>query len=125
MLSPDEWITPVDNNNFGLWREWLKRELLHKRHYRSDWSKRQITLQTGCEMHEGILSRASVPKGIWWHYKLYHEYNSFLLLPEEHRPQPPSRSWCIGYMSELYGKDILKEWFESLPWRSKPPFILF
>lgn len=108
------------------WRQFLKKELLRKRKYRSDFSGKPLRQR---HMHEGILTRANVPKNISWHIKIYHEYNCFLLLPEEHIPQPPSREWCILRSYELYGKDAVIEWYYSLPWKKlagKPqvPFLL-
>jgi len=121
-LSPAQW---VDKTNYQQWREFLKRELLHKRHYRSDWSGKRLTLSTGCEMHEGIITRAVVPLSVAWHVQIYHEFNCFLLLPEEHRPQPPSREWCVEHAYQLYGKQVVQDWFYGLPWKGKPPFQLY
>lgn len=119
-LSPDTYVLKIDNNTLGIWREYLKRELLFRRRYRSDWSGKLITLQTGCHLHEAILSRAVVPKSVWWHYKLHDERNCLLLLPDEHIPQPPSREWAIEYLYNKYGQDVIKEWYESLPFKSFP-----
>lgn len=124
-LSPENWIVPVTRNNYTQYREWLKRELLFKRHYRSDWSGECLTISSGCELHEGIVPRRVVPLSVSWHVLIYHEINSFLLLPAEHRPQPPSRSWCVGKAYELYGRDAVRNWFyNELKWKSKPPFQL-
>jgi len=105
------------------WRYYLKSELLKKRNYRSDWSGRLLTEETGCDMHEGIVTRGMVHKSIWWSFLIYHEINCFLLLPEEHRIIPPSKEWCIQKAYERYGHDAVKGWYESLPFKVRP-FIL-
>lgn len=119
-LSPPEW---VNKNNFNQWRQFLKKELLHKRHYRSDFSGKALTLSAGCHLHEGIITRARVPLSVSWHVLIYNEINSFLLLPEEHIPQPPPPCWCVLRAYELYGRDAVRQWFyEELQWKNKPPF---
>lgn len=122
MIVPKN-LNPVDNevNNKTIhgWRLFLKQELLKQRHYRSDFSGRLITEGTGCEMHEGIVTRAVVPKGIWWHYMIFHPYNCFLLLPEEHHPAP-SKEWAISKAYALYGREAVREWFYGLPWKVVP-----
>lgn len=126
-LTPDTWyvnekLVTVNNKNFSEWREYLKRELLFRRRYRSDFSGKLITEYTGCHVHEGILPRAVVPKSVWWHYKIFHEFNCFLLLPEEHIPQAPSREWCIQHAYERYGREEVRDWMYGLPWKGEPPF---
>ena len=108
----------VDNNTIYKWRRYLKAELLRQRHFRSDWSGK--SLLAGCHMHEGIITRATVPKSVRWHFLIYHPYNSILLLPEEHSPQPPSREWCIEKAYERYGEVFVKEWFYGLPFKVIP-----
>lgn len=116
-------MKPIDPRNhifddLDAFRAFLKNELLERRHYQSDLSGKW--LYGGCEMHEGILTRANVPRGIWWHYMIFHEFNCFLLLPEEHRPFPPSREWCIEKAYERYGREAVKAWYYSLPFKSFP-----
>lgn len=104
------------------WREALKWELLHRRNFRSDLSGKSL-LPNGClecEMHEGILTRANVPKSIKWSYMIFHEYNCFLLLPAEHRPLPPNREWCILKAYERYSPEKVRAWFYSLPFKVRP-----
>jgi len=126
-LTPDHLIT---NKAIADWRFELKMELLKKRGFRSDYSGKRITENTGCHLHEGILTRANVSRaaknadGESWQYLIFHEVNCFLLLPEEHIPQPPSRDWCIQKSYEMYGRDAVREWFYSLPWKIRPPFKL-
>ncbi len=115
----------LNPNNFNFksdyeWRQYLKSELLKRRGYRSDMSGLPITRSTGCEMHEGILTRANVPKGIRWHRQIYHEYNCFLLFTEEHIPCPPSRQFCIDRSYYLYGREAVRDWFYSLPFKALP-----
>ena len=102
------------------WRQFLKAELLKKRDYKSDFSGKLITRHTGCEMHEGILTRANVPQGISWSRLIHHEYNCFLLLKDEHDPICPSRAWCIARSYGLYGEDTVREWYYSLPFKVFP-----
>lgn len=124
-LNPAEWDTPISNSNFWIWRNYLKGALIYKRHYKSDLSGLPLNLTTGCELHEGIITRAVVPLSVKWHFMIYHEFNSFLLLPHEHRPQPPSRKWCVERAYELYSRDEVRNWYYGyLPWKSKPPFQL-
>ena len=107
----------VTNSKAGLWRIALKLEIAKRRKYLSDFSGKAFI---DCDMHEGILPRVVVPKGIEWSFMIYHEYNCFLLLRAEHSPQPPSREWCIYKAFERYGKDQVCAWFYSLPWKSIP-----
>ncbi len=120
---------PLDPRDFSItnatvseWRKELKWELCHRRNFRSDWSNKSLLSggQLCVEMHEGILTRANVPKGIWWSFMIYCEINCFLLLPEEHRPSPPSRAWCIEKAYQRYGREAVKEWFYSLPFKAFP-----
>jgi hypothetical protein len=114
----------VTNNTLPAWRAVLKQELLKRRQYRSDFSGRLITYESGCEMHEGILSRAAVPKSVDWHWMIMSPYNCFLLLPEEHRPSPPSKEWAISKAYALYGRENVRRWFYGLPWKRGVPFEL-
>lgn len=117
------WPRKITNSSFGPWREFLKRALLVKRGYKSDLSGKSLLTEyfgTNCEMHEGIVTRANVPRSIAWSWMIYHEFNCFLLLPEEHRPQPPSRQWCIQNAYERYGRDAVRKWFYTLPFKVKP-----
>ena len=109
-----EW---VGNHNFYKWRQQLKAELYTKRNGLSDLSG--IPLLT-CHMHEGIISRAVVPKSVRWHFLIYHEFNCYLLNQEEHIPNPPPRSWAINLSYERYGRDAVREWFYGLPWKVVP-----
>lgn len=120
-LNPSDHLW-VSNSSVYEWREYLKKALLEQRHWKSDLSGKSLI--NGCHMHEGIVTRATVPKTIWWHYKIFHPFNSFLLLPGEHMPQPPTRAWCIQRAYELYGRDNVRDWFYSLNWKDKPPFQL-
>ena len=99
------------------WRQFLKKSLLEERKYKSDLSGKYLK---GCHMHEGIISRAVVPKSIKWQYLIFHPYNCFLLLPEEHIPNPPSREWSIEKSFEYYGEESVKNWFYGLPWKVIP-----
>lgn len=120
-LSPENLI---NEKTVADWRFELKRKLLDKRGWRSDFSGKPITEATGCHMHEGIISRAKAPKNLLWHILIFHEINCFLLLPEEHIPKPPSREWCLQKAIEYYGHDVVKEWYYSLPYKGSRPFIL-
>lgn len=117
----NQWILTipehVNNGNFSEWRAELKQRLLIERGYHSDLSGKRLYQ---CHLHEGIVTRATVPRGIWWHFQIYHPFNSFLLLPDEHIPHPPSRAWCIERAYELYGKELVRDWYYNLPWKSIP-----
>lgn len=109
----------VNNGNIRVWREQLKRTLLIERDYRSDWSGVSF-MYAGCHLHEGIITRATVPASISWHYLIFHPYNSVLLLPDEHIPLPPSREWCIRHAYDLYGRDAVLTWYYALPFKAFP-----
>lgn len=117
ILDPAHWNKPITRSNYGEWREILKRHLLHKRHWKSDWSGSYLTT---CHMHEGILTRANVPKSVPFFWMIYHEYNCFLLLDTEHIPEPPSREWCIQNSFERYGKENVCNWYYSIPFKVRP-----
>ena len=123
LLDPDNWLRPVTRDNYWEWRQHLKYELLKKRGYVSDFSGRPIRDWTGCHLHEGILTRANAPKNLPFFYKIFHEVNCLLLLPDEHIPSPPNREWCIEWAYEKYGRDIVRDWFYSIPYK-KVPFEL-
>lgn len=113
---------PLDPSCYGIkdvtaWRKYLKEELLEKRNYKSDFSGKNLS---SCHMHEGILTRANVPRSLKWHILIYHEYNCFLLLEDEHIPQAPSREWCIKKSYELYGRDKVRFWYYHLPFKVFP-----
>jgi hypothetical protein len=111
----------LTNDDLFVWRNHLREKLLQQRRYVSDYSGEYLTR---VEMHEGILTRANVPRNVWWHILIYHPYNSFLLLPDEHRPKCPSRQWCVQKAYERYGREAVRDWFYELPWRGKPHFQL-
>lgn len=117
MIIPEDYPW-VSNQTIYEWRQLLKLELLNERQWRSDFSGKPLKGQ--CDMHEGIISRAVVPKSVEWHFRIFHPYNCFLLLPEEHRYSPPSRAWAISRAFERYGEETIREWFYSLPWKSVP-----
>ncbi len=71
-------------------------------------------------MHEGIISRAVVPKSVTWHWMIFSKYNCFILLPEEHIPSPPNREWAVRKAVEYYGKNAILAWYYSLPWKTVP-----
>lgn len=119
----------VDNSSIFSWRQYLKSELLRQRGYVSDYSGKPITSMTGCHMHEGFVTRANVTKSakgmvdgeyIKWQFLIFHPFNSLLLLPEEHIPSPPSRTWCIQWAYNNYGHDVVVEWYKSLPFTVRP-----
>jgi hypothetical protein len=115
------WRNP-SNERVEEWRETLKNALFLLRGRRSDYSGKYLVrgYEPYVEMHEGILTRANVPKGIEWSWMIYHEMNCLLLLPEEHRPIPPSREWCINWAYELYGRWNVHKWYYSLPFKAFP-----
>jgi len=115
----------INKKTVADWRYELKMGLLEKRGYYSDYSGRPITDVTGCHMHEWLVTRAMIPKGIWWHLLIFHEVNCMLLLPDEHIPQPPSREWGVQWAYKMYGRDVVRDWFyNQLPWKLTPPFEL-
>ena len=115
-LNPNNYSW-VSNKTIYEWRKLLKEGLLKQNQYRSDLSG---TYSLSLQMHEGIVTRACLPKSVKWHYMIYHEFNCFLLTPEEHIPLPPSREWCIQKAFEKYGEEAVREWFYNLPWKVIP-----
>lgn len=108
----------VDNTTIFPWRQYLKAELLRQRSGVSDYSLTH--LKGKVEMHEGIVTRAVVPKNVHWHWMIYHPYNCFLLTPQEHREHGHEREWALKRSYDLYGHENVIEWFESLPWKVRP-----
>ena len=106
------------NDKISEWRLFLKNTLLIKRKYASDLSGKSLE-KFGCHMHEGIIPRAVVPSSIKWSWRIFHEFNVFLLTPDEHIPHPPSRAWCYQNACEKYGKEAVDAWLDSLPFKSK------
>jgi hypothetical protein len=98
------------------WRNWLRTELYEARGGNSDLSG--VILHGGFDMHEGIIPRAVVPRSIEWHYMIYHEINCFMLLRDEHIPQPPTRTECYWLAVARYGYEAVEAWIDSLPWKA-------
>jgi len=117
LLMPTNWHKPINRYNYWEWRDYLKKELLKKRACKSDWSGKYLMT---CHMHEGILTRANVPKNIPFFWMIFSEINCFLLLPEEHIPNPPSREWCIQRSFDRYGEDVVRNWYYSIPFKVRP-----
>lgn len=92
--------------------------LFDQRKGRSDLT--QISLGSGFEMHEGIFTRAHVPRSVRWYHLLFGGPNCFLLTPEEHRPDPPDRVVCYWLSVARYGKQAVDFWVDSLPFKSTP-----
>lgn len=107
-------------NDLWTWRQALKLALFGQRKGRSDLSGKPLTTATGCHMHEGILTRANVPKGIAWSYLIYSPVNCFLLSIDEHIPFPPPRQWAVERAVRRYGYIVVEDWWESLPFKSRP-----
>ena len=107
-----EWVTKA---NYRTWRTELRRTLYLEREGLSDFSGEP--LRGGFDMHEGIVSRAVVPSSVWWHFRILDPVNCFLLLRDEHIPQPPSREWAVERATQLYGRAAVEEWFYGLPWK--------
>lgn len=116
MFEQPAWVT---NKTLDDWRVVLKNYLLKERGYRSDLSG-TVLFKTGCHMHEGIISRAVVPLSVSWHFMIHHPYNCFLLLPDEHLPQAPSRGWAVEKAYERYGRENVRAWYYGLPWKAVP-----
>lgn len=120
LLKPGDFLW-VNNSTIYWWRWLLKIHLLHEREWVSDLSGMPFDPNmANCEMHEGIITRGTLPKSVEWHWRIYHPYNCFLLLPQEHRPNPPSREWAIETSFRYYGEDNVREWFYGLPWKVTP-----
>lgn len=107
----------ITNDDIYEWRTYLRHRLLIQRNNLSDWSGEYLTQ---VHMHEGILTRANVPRNVKWHIHIFHPYNCFLLLPEEHIPCPPSREWCIQKAYDRYGVENVRDWYYSLPFKVYP-----
>ena len=105
------------SENIFKWRAALKYWLWSEREGRSDLSGE--ILNHSCHMHEGILTRGDL-RGVRWQYLIFHPYNCFLLKPEEHIPEPPSREWAVLKSCSRYGEKNVVEWFNNLPFKVKP-----
>jgi len=74
------------------------------------------------DMHEGILSRNDV-RG-WKGTKkllIMSELNCLPLHHVCHMDRPPSREAAWEYQLGFYGRDLLEQWYYSLPWKIGPP----
>lgn len=97
------------------WRRHLRDSLAEIRGYSSDLSG--VYLHGAFDVHEGIIPRAVVNKGVDWHWMIFHEINCFLLLQDEHIPNPPSRTECYWMAVARYTKPIVDAWIVTLPWK--------
>ncbi len=74
------------------------------------------------DLHEGIVSRGDVQG---WSFEkrglIFHEYNSFWLCRDCHQDHKLSREAAWELSCEWYGEELVKEWYESLPWRAGVP----
>lgn len=122
-LNPDKLysLDPADhdltNDDIFLWRNHLRERLLELRQYKSDFSGKPLYQ---VHMHEGIITRANVPKSLSWQILIFHPYNSVLLTPDEHIPNPPSREWCIQWAYRNFGRDAVRNWYYNLPFKKRP-----
>lgn len=120
ILLPEDYEWARGNLSIPEWRALLKRELYRQREYKSDLSSLPIQSIHHCHLHEGIITRASIPFSVEWQWRIFASPNCFLLLPSEHIPNPPSREWAIERAYELYGRDVVRDWFYDLPFKSIP-----
>lgn len=95
-------------------RTLLRKYLFVERQQRSDLTQRNLT--TGFDMHEGIFPRRYINKKS--QHLLFHPFNCFLLLREEHIPEPPSRTVCFWLAVARYGIDQIQEWINNLPFKT-------
>lgn len=95
-------------------REALRKFLFIERQERSDLTQRTLT---HFDMHEGIFPRRYVNTAK--QSLLFHPYNCFLLLREEHIPEPPSRALCFWLSVARYGLDHINRWIDFLPFKTK------
>ena len=74
------------------------------------------------DAHEAILSRNDV-RGWKGHKKLLimSELNILPLHHVCHLHSPPSREAAWKYQEEFYGRELLKQWYYSLPFKVGPP----
>jgi len=75
------------------------------------------------DMHEAVLSRNDV-RG-WKKTKKLLIMSELNCLPLHHSPchmdYPPSREEAWKYQEEFYGRKLLEQWYESLPFKDGPP----
>lgn len=128
IVSSDKYVHPHSPVNYGWasnystyeWRKFLKEKLLLERGSVSDFSGNRFDPHDEIEMHEGIISRAIVPKSLWWQIFTFHPYNSFLVTREEHEKYGHFREWALQRSYELYGRENVIAWFNNLPFKVRP-----
>ena len=118
-LDSDDQLLDPRLSSFGKdipkWRAHLRDRLYIKRRGLSDLSGFPLT--GGFDAHECLIPRAVVPRGIKWHYMIFHEINVLLLTPDEHIPQPPTRIESYWLAVMRYGMGAVNGWIDSLPWK--------
>ena len=102
------------------WRSMLRNQLATRRDYRSDISGARFKPADRVHLHEGMFTRAQIPRGIDWHYMIFHEYNCFLLHEKEHIPLPPNRIQCYWLSVCRHGQPVVDDWIDNLPWKVRP-----
>ena len=125
IMSPDEWNPDLkygawDGKLVYRWRQILKRTLMLQRGKVCDYCGAKLTGLTGCHMHEGIVTRGDT-SGAWWQYKIFDARNCLLLCIHCHTETTPSREWAFSRLSAIYGADVVKDFVQSLPWKSGKP----
>lgn len=104
-------VNPTD------WRIKLREQIYMDRKCRSDLT--QMPLRYGFECHEGMFQRRWVGKQNWQEL-LFAGVNCFILLPNEHSPNPPDRTTCYWLAVARYGMESVERWIDSLPWKVPP-----
>lgn len=115
LIDPRIWNGDLD---LSAWKRHLRLRL-----YTIHRGRSTLTLQPlvrGFEVHESIFPRRYVPKSVSWQWRIFSGVNSMVLLPGEHRPDPPDR--VLGYWLAVvyYGKDKTDQWIDDLPFKVRP-----
>jgi len=116
-------INIKDDVEVRIWRDMLRTYLIKERaNFTCEFCNRPLTAISGADMHEGIVTRANVPKGTGWQGLIFAECNVLILHPNCHAPIPPSKEWCWEWACKKYGETVVREWYYNLPWKAgKPP----
>lgn len=100
------------------WRQVLRARLFELRKGLSDLTGKPLA--DGFHMHEGIFPRSHVSASVRWNHLIFSGVNCFLLLPEEHIPDPPDRTVCYWIACKRYGQEYVDRWIDSLPFKVRP-----
>lgn len=110
-----------DKDAIKQWRDVLRVYLVKKRKFKCDYCGKELAVNTGFDLHEGILTRRDV-QGAKWKGLIFTEVNCFVVHPQCHLEIQNNREWAWETSCKRYGEKTVRDWYYGLPYKGgKPP----